>query len=99
MPDMKTEMPRRNPDDEMSGIQAGGLPGNQAGGDWEGDQPNVEVIERHLVGIEYPIRRDDLVQHIRWQKAPLQIVYFVEQLPNQEYRSAEEIGQALRQIA
>lgn len=98
MSDLKTEMPRRN-DDEQSGIKAGGLPGNQAGGDWEDETPSVEIIERHLVEIDYPINKADLVQHIRWQKAPLQVVYLMEKLPDQQYQSAREIHDALTRIA
>ena len=98
MSDLKTEMPRREPGNEMSEIKAGGLKGNQSGGHWESETPSVENIEQHLVEIQYPIRRDDLVQHIRWQKAPLEAVYFVERLPDREFQNEGEIRQALEQL-
>ena len=98
MSDLKTEMPRRS-DDEQSGIKGGGLPGNQAGGDWESETPDLEIIERHLVEIDYPIGKADLVQHIRRQKAPLQVVYLMEKLPDQQYQDARDIHNALARIA
>jgi hypothetical protein len=99
MDSLKSEMPRRNPDDETSGIQAGGLPGNQAGGDWEQYTPDVDVIEQHLVEINYPISKEELVQHLRYQKAPVEVVHFLQRLPDQQFHSKEEISRALERIA
>jgi hypothetical protein len=98
MENLKSEMPKRNPDDEQSGIFPGGLPGNQSGGDWESENPDLTVIAQHLVGIDYPIQRDDLVQHIRWQKAPLAVIERLEHLPDRSFNNAQEISQALEQV-
>ena len=86
-------MPHREPADDAAA--PGGRPGNQSGGDWENQRPTPEDLRTHLGGMQFPISKADLVQNVRWQKAPLPVIYFLEKLPEREYVSAEEIVSAV----
>jgi hypothetical protein len=96
MNEQSMSMPHRNVDEDAAA--PGGRPGNQTGGDWENHRPSAEELAEHLGGMQFPISKADLVQNIRWQKAPLPVIYFVEKLPEKEYHSADEITQAVGQI-
>jgi hypothetical protein len=85
------------PAEQDVGPESGGRPGNQSGGAWSGDV-SVSEVEQHLGGLEYPIAKEDVVQYLRWQKAPLDVVDFAEQLPDDEFASAEELRAALTDI-
>ncbi len=76
----------------------GGRPGNQTGGDWANHRPSATELAEHLGGMQFPISKADLVQNIRWQKAPLPVIYYVERLPEKEYRDADEIVRAVEEI-
>jgi hypothetical protein len=96
MSEQSMAMPHRSV--EPDAAAPGGRPGNQTGGDWENHRPSPEEVAEHLGGMQFPISKADLVQNIRWQKAPLPVIYFIEKLPEQEYRSAEEITQAVARL-
>jgi hypothetical protein len=87
------DMPHRQPTEDAA--TPGGRPGNQSGGDWENQRPTPELLRAHLGGMQYPISKADLVQNMRWQKAPLPVIYFLEKLPEREFVSAEEIVAAV----
>jgi hypothetical protein len=89
-------MPHRNADEGAAA--PGGRPGNQTGGDWVNHRPSAAELAEHLGGMHFPISKADLVQNIRWQKAPLPVIYVVEQLPEKEYLSADEITRAVEQL-
>lgn len=89
MSDQSTSMPHR--DVEEDAAAPGGRPGQQTGGDWEDHRPSAADLAEHLRGMQFPISKADLVQNIRWQKAPLPVIYFVEKLPDRHYHSADEI--------
>jgi hypothetical protein len=89
MNNQATNMPQRGPAEDAA--TPGGRPGNQSGGDWENERPTPEELRSHLGGMQFPIGKADLVQNLRWQKAPLPVIYFMERLPEREYVSAEEI--------
>jgi hypothetical protein len=91
------QMPHRGVDENAA--EPGGRPGNQTGGDWENHRPSAEEIAEHLGGMQFPISKADLVQNIRWQKAPLPVIYFVEKLPEREFHSAQEITEAVAQLS
>jgi hypothetical protein len=93
MSDQSMSMPHRDVEDDAAA--PGGRPGQQTGGDWENHRPSVEELAEHLGGMQFPIGKADLVQNIRWQKAPLPVIYFVEKLPEQEYHSVDEITRAV----
>lgn len=96
MSNQSQEMSHRQPADDAAA--AGGRPGNQSGGDWENERPTPEELRTHLGGMQYPISKADLVQNIRWQKAPLPVIYFLEKLPEREFISAEEIVAAVAEL-
>ena len=92
MNDQSMSMPHRSVDEDAAA--PGGRPGSQAGGDWANHRPSAAELAEHLGGMQFPISKADLVQNIRWQKAPLPVIYFVERLPEKEYRDADEIVRA-----
>ena len=89
MSDQTLDMPHREPEEDAAA--PGGRPGSQSGGDWENERPTPEELRTHLGGMQFPITKADLVQNMRWQKAPLPVIYFLEKLPERPYISAEEI--------
>lgn len=97
MSDQTSSMPHREPSADAA--VPGGRPGNQSGGDWENGRPTPEELRTHLGEMQYPISKADLVQNIRWQKAPLPVIYFLEKLPEREYISAEEIVAAVAEVS
>jgi hypothetical protein len=92
------DFPHYNVTGKESDVQPEGRPGSEAGADWESAEPNIRVIEEHLEGLDYPFQTVDLIQHMRFQKAPVQTVRFLEQLPDREFQSWQEIDEALRTI-
>jgi hypothetical protein len=93
---LSQQMPQRGVD--LDAAAPGGRPGHQTGGDWDNHRPSPEELAEHLGGMQFPISKADLVQNIRWQKAPLPVIYFVEKLPEREYQSADEITQAVASL-
>ena len=85
------------PSEQDVGPESGGRPGNQRGDAWSGDV-SVAEVELHLGGLEYPIAKEDVVQYLRWQKAPLDVVTFAEQLPEQDFATAADLHASLTQI-
>ena len=73
---------------------AGG-PDAVTGGAWGTHEPVLANLELYLEGVEYPVSKDDLVRHLRQQETPSPMVYLLEQLPAQEFRSAADIICAL----
>ncbi len=96
MSDQSMSMPHRSVDEDAAA--PGGRPGNQTGGDWANHRPSAAELAEHLGGMQFPISKADLVQNIRWQKAPLPVIYYVERLPEREYQSADEITRAVEEI-
>lgn len=80
------------------GDLTGGLKGNQTGGDWDNRPPSAEDLAPHLAGLQFPISKADLVQSMRWQKAPLPVIYFLEKLPERDFASEADIRQAVQQL-
>ncbi len=96
MSEQSRSMPHRSVDEDAA--TPGGRPGNQTGGDWANHRPSAAELAEHLGGMQFPISKADLVQNIRWQKAPLPVIYYVERLPEKEYRDAEEIARAVEDM-
>jgi hypothetical protein len=90
------DMPHREPAEDAAA--AGGRPGYHSGGDWENRPPAPEELRAHLGAMQYPISKADLVQNLRWQKAPLPVIYALEKLPEREFVSAEEIVAAVAEL-
>jgi hypothetical protein len=98
MDNLKSEMPYRDPANAHADGIGGGRPGQHAGGNWESENPSRAKIEEHLGGVQYPATTADLVQHLRWQKAPLAAIFAVEQIPDRTYGSADEVHRELTRV-
>ena len=87
MSDQSTSMPHRDVEEDAAAPAAALASKPAAIGKTTGLSGG---LAEHLRGMQFPISKADLVQNIRWQKAPL-LIYFVEKLPDRHYHSADEI--------
>lgn len=58
---------------------------------------NISPIElqKALSGIDYPADRDDLVQRAKDNRAPDEVVNFLEQIPNRQYDGPSGVSQEI----
>ncbi len=52
-------------------------------------------VQRFLSGIDYPVSKEDLVNHARDKGADENIIEALEKLPEQTYESANDVSQAI----
>jgi hypothetical protein len=55
-------------------------------------------LENSLRGIKYPVTRDELISHLEQNGINEQVRQAVKQLPNQHYRSLNEVNKALESV-
>jgi hypothetical protein len=53
-------------------------------------QPQIDV-QKHLKGMDYPAKKEDLVRHAEQQGAPEEILALLEELPERTYDSPAEV--------
>jgi hypothetical protein len=73
-------------------------PSAEDAGAWGTYEPYLADLELYLGGLNYPVNRDALVEHVRSQDAPEVITVSLQQLPEQEFTSAADISMALEEI-
>jgi hypothetical protein len=84
--------------EEGGGIHTEGGPDALDAGAWGTYEPYMADLELYLGDLEYPVSREELVEHVRHQQAPEVIVLTLEQLPEMEYSSAADISLALEEV-
>jgi hypothetical protein len=98
MPDDKRKLPEWKSAEEGGGIHTEGGPDAISAGAWGTYEPYMADLELYLGDLEYPVSRDELIEHVRGQNAPEVIVVTLDQLPEQEFTSAADITLALEEI-
>jgi hypothetical protein len=59
------------------------------------NRPNPIDLQRHLKGVDYPARRDDLVAKARDAGAGEDIVRALESIPDREYEDPAQVSEAV----
>ncbi len=55
-------------------------------------------LQALLEGVDLPARKRELVHYARAQTARLELLRLLERLPEREYRSLDEVGEALEPV-
>lgn len=92
------KLPEWKPAEEGGGIHTEGGPDAIAAGAWGTYEPYMADLELYLGDLEYPVSRDELIEHIRGQGAPEVMVVTLAQLAEQEFSSAADISMALGEV-
>jgi hypothetical protein len=59
---------------------------------------NPIQLQKHLKGINYPVRKADLIDCAKNEGADETVLSTLEQLPDQEYETPTEVSQAIGEI-
>ncbi len=54
-------------------------------------------VQKHLDGVDYPKDKQGIIDRVRHQRAPMDVLTVLELLPDREYRNAEDVRGALEQ--
>ncbi|MBD2515531.1 DUF2795 domain-containing protein [Nostoc sp. FACHB-973] len=61
---------------------------------------NPVEIQKHLKGVDYPAKRQDLIQHAKKHGADKEIISLLEKVPgDKEFESPTDLNKALGEIA
>lgn len=52
-------------------------------------------LARHLRGIDFPVQKEDLIQHARDNNADEAVLREMEAMPEQEFRSMKDVTRAM----
>jgi hypothetical protein len=53
------------------------------------------TIQKYLSGINFPVEKQELIEHVRRQDPPQEVMSTLEQLDEGEYDSAMDVSQAI----
>jgi hypothetical protein len=98
MPNEKRKLPEWPSAEEGGGIHTEGGPDALDAGAWGTYEPYMADLELYLGGLEYPVSRDELINHVRGQNAPEVIMLTLAQLPEMDFSSAADISMGLADI-
>lgn len=56
---------------------------------------NPVQLQKHLKGVRYPARKQDLIEHAKQLGADEKSISALEQLPNEEFATPTEVSQAV----
>jgi hypothetical protein len=59
---------------------------------------NPIQLQKHLKGIDYPVSKQQLIEHAKKHGADENAMEVFEQLPDQEYETPAEVSKAIGQI-
>jgi hypothetical protein len=59
------------------------------------DKPNPIQLQKHLSGVDYPAKRDDLVNAARSQGADDSMVNALKSIPDREYDGPNAVSKAV----
>jgi hypothetical protein len=98
MSDSKKDLPEWELSEDAGGIHTGGGPDALSAGAWGTFEPVMADLELYLANLEYPVSKEQLVEHVRRQGAPEFMVLTLEQLPQEEFESAADITLGLGEV-
>lgn len=56
---------------------------------------NPVQLQKHLKGVDYPARKQDLIDHVREKGANEEAISALDQLPDEEFKNPIEVSQAI----
>jgi hypothetical protein len=59
---------------------------------------NPIQVQKYLSGLDYPVQKDDLVKRAEEQGADDNVRSVLQQLPDKEYNSPNDVSQAIGQM-
>lgn len=59
---------------------------------------NPVQLQKHLKGVDYPARKEDLINHVRQKGADEPAISALEQLPDREFKNPIEVSQAIADL-
>ncbi|ARV61309.1 hypothetical protein BZZ01_24230 [Nostocales cyanobacterium HT-58-2] len=59
---------------------------------------NPVQLQKHLKGVDYPVNKQDLIEHARKNGADENALAVLEQLPEQEYQTPTDVSEAVGDI-
>ena len=59
---------------------------------------NPIQVQKYLSGMDYPADKDEIIDHAKDQGADNDVVQILQQLPEQEYKTAADVSKAIGQI-
>jgi hypothetical protein len=59
---------------------------------------NPIQVQKYLSGMDYPADKDEIIDHAKDQGADDDIVQILQQLPEQDYKTAADVSKAIGQI-
>jgi hypothetical protein len=60
--------------------------------------PNPIQLQKYLGGVDYPISKQDLIQHARAKGADDEVIRTLERLPLDEFNSPNDVSEAFGKI-
>ncbi|MBI4268275.1 DUF2795 domain-containing protein [Candidatus Uhrbacteria bacterium] len=64
----------------------------------EQKKSNVEEVQNYLRGASYPAPKDELIKKARDEGAPENVIAMLEELPDQEYETSQDVMQQYGEI-
>ncbi|GET40392.1 DUF2795 domain-containing protein [Microseira wollei] len=61
-------------------------------------QLNPVQLQKHLKGVDYPARKQDLINHVRQKGADEAAISALEKLPDREFKNPIEVSQAIADL-
>jgi len=59
---------------------------------------NPIQVQKSLGGVDYPARKDEIVEHVRSKGADENILQTLEQLPDEDFETPADVSKAIGQI-
>ena len=59
------------------------------------DRPIQIDVQKYLSGVDYPVRRDDLLEKAKSENAPDEVLSALEGLPDREFESPVQVSEAI----
>lgn len=59
---------------------------------------NPIQVQEYLSGMDYPADKEEIIDHARDQGADEDVMQTLQQLPEQDYRTAADVSRAIGQI-
>jgi hypothetical protein len=59
------------------------------------DRPIQIDVQKYLSGVDYPVRRDDLLEKAKSENAPDDVLSALEGLPDREFESPVQVSEAI----
>ncbi|SDW87286.1 DUF2795 domain-containing protein [Nitrosomonas communis] len=59
---------------------------------------NPIQVQKYLSGMDYPADKDEIIDHAKDQGADNDVVQILQQLPEQDYKTAADVSKAIGQI-